>query len=305
MKGKKRFIIWMFPFFAAFLFLLWQGKNLVMEEKEEQQIWQVWAELPEGEITEKILKSMKKFPGVERLWTVLETEISVSVKEYRGSSSLQGVDLKDYPLTVIQSAGKKNLGNIPLLAVGEDFFQQLQDVGENPVSKRQQVILRENLSSLVVEIQVLPEGEQEEEAESIPGEFLGVVKERGIYMEQEQMRQWLENQGIHRGEVRLFYGMFKLVNGGFGFEVMSKTAMDAYAREYSKAFDSSFSPWKNNYIGMAKKTVIKQALKYAPLKTDFRKALSNDETIKKELSEDMSEIHGEEIWEAEYREAMA
>lgn len=108
-----------------------------------------------------------------------------------------------------------------------------------------------------------------------------------------------------RGEVHLFYGMFKLVNGGYGFEVMSKTAMDAYAREYSKAFDSSFSPWKNNYIGMAKKTVIKQALKYAPLKTDFRKALSNDETIKKELSEDMSEIHGEEIWEAEYREAMA
>ena len=36
MKGKKRFIIWMFPFFAAALFLLWQGKNLVMEEKEEQ-----------------------------------------------------------------------------------------------------------------------------------------------------------------------------------------------------------------------------------------------------------------------------
>lgn len=197
MKGKKRFIIWMFPFFAAALFLLWQGKNLVMEEKEEQQVWQVWAELPEGEITEKMLKSMKKFPGVERLWTVLETEISVSVKEYRGSFSLQGVDLKDYPLTVIQSAGKKNLGNIPLLAVGEDFFQQLQDVGENPVSKRQQVVLRENLSSLVVEIQVLPEGEQEEEAESIPGEFLGVVKERGIYMEQEQMRQCLENQGIH------------------------------------------------------------------------------------------------------------
>ena len=108
-----------------------------------------------------------------------------------------------------------------------------------------------------------------------------------------------------RGEVRLFYGLFKLVNGGFGFEVMSKTAMDEYAKEYSKAFDSSFSPWKSNYIGMAKKTVIKQALKYAPLKTDFRKALSNDETIKTELSDDMSEIHGEEIWDAEYREEIA
>lgn len=228
MKGKKRFIIWMFPFFAAALFLLWQGKNLVMEEKEEQQVWQVWAELPEGEITEKMLKSMKKFPGVERLWTVLETEISVSVKEYRGSSSLQGVDLKDYPLTVIQSAGKKNLGNIPLLAVGEDFFQQLQDVGENPVSKRQQVVLRENLSSLVVEIQVLPEGEQEEEAESIPGEFLGVVKERGIYMEQEQMRQCLENQGIHprlgkiclkiRGKTNVKQAEQSLAQAGFTVE---------------------------------------------------------------------------------------
>lgn len=97
-----------------------------------------------------------------------------------------------------------------------------------------------------------------------------------------------------RGEVRLFYGFFKLVNGGFGFEVMSKTAMDEYAKEYSKAFDSSFSPWKNNYIGMAKKTVIKQALKYAPLKTDFRKALSNDETIKKELLSTMVRNANEE-----------
>lgn len=228
MKGKKRYITGMLPFFAAALFLLWQGKNLVMEEKEEQQVWQVWAELPEGEITEKMLKSMKKFPGVERLWTVLETEISVSVKEYRGSFSLQGVDLKDYPLTVIQSAGKKNLGNIPLLAVGEDFFQQLQDVGENPVSKRQQVVLRENLSSLVVEIQVLPEGEQEEEAESIPGEFLGVVKERGIYMEQEQMRQCLENQGIHprlgkiclkiRGKTNVKQAEQSLAQAGFTVE---------------------------------------------------------------------------------------
>lgn len=108
-----------------------------------------------------------------------------------------------------------------------------------------------------------------------------------------------------RGKVRLFYGLFKLTNGGFGFEVMSKTAMDTYAKEYSKAFDSSFSPWKSNYEGMAKKTVIKQALKYAPLKTEFRRALSTDETIKKELYEDMSEIEDETVWDAEYEERSA
>ena len=119
-----------------------------------------------------------------------------------------------------------------------------------------------------------------------------------------------------RGELRLFYGLFKLVNGGFGFEVMSKEAMDTYAKEYSKAFDSSFSPWKTNYEAMAKKTVInyeamakktviKQALKYAPIKADFRRALSTDETVKNEISEDMSEISGENIFDAEYTEQTA
>ena len=44
---------------------------------------------------------------------------------------------------------------------------------------------------------------------------------------------------------------------------------------------------------MAKKTVIKRALKYAPISSDFQKALSMDETIKTELSVDMSEIRNE------------
>ena len=108
-----------------------------------------------------------------------------------------------------------------------------------------------------------------------------------------------------RGDIRLFYGFFKLVNGGFGFEVMSKEAVDTYAKEYSKSFDASFSPWKTNYEAMAKKTVIKQALKYAPVKADFSRALSTDGTVKNEISEDMSEIHNEDIFDAEYTEQSA
>lgn len=106
----------------------------------------------------------------------------------------------------------------------------------------------------------------------------------------------------NRGEVKCFYAVFKLSNGGYGFKIMSKEEIDAHAKEYSKAFGTNYSPWTTNYISMAKKTVLKQALKYAPLKTDFRKALSTDETIKTELAEDMSEIHGEYIWDAEYTE---
>lgn len=72
-----------------------------------------------------------------------------------------------------------------------------------------------------------------------------------------------------RGDIRLFYGFFKLVNGGFGFEVMSKEAVDAYAKEYSKSFDASFSPWKTNYEAMAKK--IRKIIRIIQMKEIFQR----------------------------------
>jgi recombination protein RecT len=120
----------------------------------------------------------------------------------------------------------------------------------------------------------------------------------------------LDSKLIHRpvlrdrGEIILFYGLFKLTNGGYGFEVMSREDVDAYAREYSKAIDASFSPWKTNYEGMAKKTLIKQVLKYAPIKADFRRALETDETIKTKISPDMGELNDENVWDSEYQEAV-
>lgn len=111
----------------------------------------------------------------------------------------------------------------------------------------------------------------------------------------------LEPKLIHRpafsdrGELVYFYGIWKSVTGGFGFAVMSKADMDAYAKTYSKAFDTSYSPWRTNYEEMAKKTVIKQALKYAPIKTDFQRALTSDESIKTEISDDMFLVKNEVI----------
>ena len=53
-----------------------------------------------------------------------------------------------------------------------------------------------------------------------------------------------------------------------------------------------------SYEDMAKKTIIKKVLKFAPLKSEFQRALSNDNTIKHELSVDMSEVEPENtlIW---------
>ena len=96
-----------------------------------------------------------------------------------------------------------------------------------------------------------------------------------------------------RGEITYVYGLFKLSNGGYGFEVSNKTEMDTFAARYSKSFGSKYSPWTEDYESMAKKTVIKRVLKYAPISSDFQKALSMDETIKTGIAVDMSEIRNE------------
>ena len=110
-----------------------------------------------------------------------------------------------------------------------------------------------------------------------------------------------------RGELILVYALWKAKNGGYGFEVMSKEDIDNHARRFSQSFSSGFSPWKTNYEEMAKKTVIKKCLKYAPVKSDFVMQVSNDETVKSELSVDMSEIANEQepVIDAEYNEVVA
>ena len=45
--------------------------------------------------------------------------------------------------------------------------------------------------------------------------------------------------------------------------------------------------------------MLKRVLKYAPLKTDFVRGLSADETIKTQISEDMFSVPDETVIEAE------
>ena len=105
-----------------------------------------------------------------------------------------------------------------------------------------------------------------------------------------------------RGEAVAYYAMFKTKDGGYGFEVMSVDDVQQHAQRYSKSYGSGSSPWRSNFDEMAKKTVLKRALKYAPLKSDFVRGVAQDETIKAELSDEMYAVPDETVFEAEGEE---
>lgn len=113
-----------------------------------------------------------------------------------------------------------------------------------------------------------------------------------------------------RGAPVFFYAVFRLKDGGYGFEVMSMDDIRAHARKFSKAYDSG--PWQTNFEEMAKKTVLKRVLKYAPLKSDFARDLATDETIKhfdaktgNEMVFAQDETERGDVVDAEYTEAPA
>ena len=105
-----------------------------------------------------------------------------------------------------------------------------------------------------------------------------------------------------RGEAVAYYAMFKTKDGGYGFEVMSVDDVQRHAQRYSKSYGSGSSPWRSNFDEMAKKTVLKRALKYAPMKSDFVRGVAQDETIKSELSDEMYAVPDETVFEAEGEE---
>lgn len=82
----------------------------------------------------------------------------------------------------------------------------------------------------------------------------------------------------NRGKPIFYYAVFKLKNGGEGFQVMSYEEVMEHAKKYSKSYGNS--PWQSEFDEMAKKTVLKKLLKYMPLKTEFVREVAQDETIK-------------------------
>lgn len=91
-----------------------------------------------------------------------------------------------------------------------------------------------------------------------------------------------------RGEATWVYAVYHLNSGGYGFEVMSVEDINRHRRQYSKSkYDS---PWDTAWEEMAKKTVVKKCLKYAPMASDYVRATAQDEhTSDIDLATDFTE----------------
>ena len=77
-----------------------------------------------------------------------------------------------------------------------------------------------------------------------------------------------------------YFAYFKLTNGFEKILFMTKEQIDAYAKKYSKTFNSEYSPWKTAYDEMAQKTVLRRLIgKYGPMTTEIMNALEGEDTI--------------------------
>jgi recombination protein RecT len=101
-----------------------------------------------------------------------------------------------------------------------------------------------------------------------------------------------------KGNPTWVYAVYHLKNGGYAFEVMSFEDCMEHGKRYSKTYRNG--PWQTAPEEMAKKTVLKRLLKYAPMKTEF---ITDDEKVLDiEQNDGEIKVISEDIIEADYAE---
>ena len=92
-----------------------------------------------------------------------------------------------------------------------------------------------------------------------------------------------------RGAIEYFYAYANMKNGGFAYQVMHISEIEKIRDNHSISYkyDKNNSIWNKHFESMAYKTVIKKLIKYLPISVETQEAVSYDETIRKDITEDV------------------
>ncbi|CAI8807899.1 hypothetical protein CHCC15325_1990 [Bacillus licheniformis] len=96
-----------------------------------------------------------------------------------------------------------------------------------------------------------------------------------------------------RGKLKCFYAYARFKDGGHAFTVMSVEQINQIRDKFSKSQKNGkhFGPWADHYESMAKKTVIKQLVKYMPISVEIQNQITRDETVHSSFKEEPKPIY--------------
>lgn len=96
-----------------------------------------------------------------------------------------------------------------------------------------------------------------------------------------------------RGHVIAYWARYILKDGSSDFAVWTVDQIEEHKNQYSKSANSDYSPWNTAFDQMAKKTVIKDVLRYAAMSVeDMRIAMAVDQTV---LVPDNQDLSGKDV----------
>ena len=114
---------------------------------------------------------------------------------------------------------------------------------------------------------------------------VAVIQARTVYENDEfSVEYGLHEDIVHepalgeRGDPIGYYAFYRMKDGSGSFCFMSRPEMEDFRKRYTKT-NKADTPWNTAFDAMAKKTVIKRLLKYAPIGGDLQAAIAADETV--------------------------
>jgi recombination protein RecT len=87
------------------------------------------------------------------------------------------------------------------------------------------------------------------------------------------------------GEIAFVYAIVRLKDGSQQWDVMSRAQVEGHRRRYAREADDS--PWNKAWDEMAKKTVLRRVLKFAPASVELQQAVALDEHADVGLPQDL------------------